>query len=44
MTLKNIAKALVASVFCCALLVNTSDAVELKHWPAEAAAKLEAAV
>lgn len=44
MTLKNIAKALVASVFCCALLVNTSDAAELKHWPAEAAAKIEAAI
>ena len=44
MTFRKLVQALLASTFCCALLVGVASATELKHWPKEARAKLEAMI
>lgn len=45
MTIKKLFTALIASAFCCALMVGSaSAATELKHWPKEARAQIEAMI
>ncbi len=45
MTFKKIIQSLLASAFCCGLLVSGANAAtELKHWPQEARTKIEAMI
>lgn len=45
MTLKKLLSSLLASAFCCALLMGSADAAtELRHWPKEARAQIEAMI
>lgn len=45
MTFRKTVQALAASILCCGLLASAaSAATELKHWPKEARAKIEAMI
>ena len=45
MTIKKLLNALLASAFCCAMMLGSANAAtELKHWPKEARAQIEAMI